>query len=64
MESPIAHTDYANDSPFVRIHGHYDVGVALSSAHSSIWLRTAAGFSPQDPAEPFANFFFGGFGNN
>lgn len=62
--SAIAHTDYANESPFVRIHGTYDVGVPVSSAHSSIWLRNAAGFSPQDPAEPFANFFFGGFGNN
>ena len=24
----------------------------------------AAGFSPQKPEEPFANFYFGGFGNN
>ena len=32
--------------------------------HSSIWLRTAGGFSPARPALPFANFFFGGFGNN
>ena len=38
--------------------------VATSSAHSSIWLRTAGGLSPQRAGEPFANFFFGGFGNN
>ena len=60
----VAHTDYANGSPFLRVHGTYDVGVPVSSAHSSIWLRNAAGLSPQDPTEPFANFFFGGFGNN
>ena len=29
-----------------------------------MWLRGSAGFSPQDRSEPFANFFFGGFGNN
>ncbi|NIW23156.1 MAG: hypothetical protein GWN29_00525, partial [Gammaproteobacteria bacterium] len=33
-------------------------------SHSSFWLRTSAGFSPGDRDEPFANFFFGGFGNN
>ena len=33
-------------------------------AHSSVWLRSAAGFSPSDVDEPFANFYFGGFGNN
>jgi hypothetical protein len=46
------------------VHGTYDIGAPVSSAHSSIWLRNAAGFSPQNAAEPFANFFFGGFGNN
>jgi hypothetical protein len=29
-----------------------------------MWFHTAAGFAPQDAAEPFANFYFGGFGNN
>ncbi|MBA2304875.1 MAG: hypothetical protein H0W08_19900 [Acidobacteria bacterium] len=29
-----------------------------------MWLRSAAGISPGDRDEPFANFFFGGFGNN
>ena len=47
-----------------RLFGHYDVGWALPAAHSSLWLRTAGGFSPQRASEPFANFFFGGFGNN
>ena len=34
------------------------------SAHSSVWFRQSAGFSPRDRDQPFANFFFGGFGNN
>ena len=51
-------------SLFTKVHATYDQGVALPIRHSSIWLRSAAGFSPQDAAEPFANFYFGGFGNN
>jgi hypothetical protein len=44
--------------------GTLDLGVPLPAGHSSLWLRSAAGYSPGDPDEPFANFFFGGFGNN
>jgi hypothetical protein len=44
--------------------GTLDLGLPLPVGHSSIWLRNAAGYSPGDPNEPFANFFFGGFGNN
>lgn len=32
--------------------------------NSSVWLRSAAGFATGDRGEPFANFYFGGFGNN
>ena len=46
------------------MHGTFDLGFALPIGHSSIWIRSAAGFSPQDASEPFANFYFGGFGNN
>ena len=49
---------------FPRIHGTYDRSVALPAGHSSIWLRSAAGYSPRDRSQPFANFYFGGFGNN
>jgi hypothetical protein len=42
----------------------YDRGLALPLSHSSVWVRTAAGFSPTNRTNPFANFFFGGFGNN
>ena len=41
-----------------------DVGTPLPIPHSSVWLRSSAGYSPGDPGEPYANFYFGGFGNN
>jgi hypothetical protein len=47
-----------------RVSATYDRGLALPIGHSSVWLRSAGGFSPRDRDEPFANFFFGGFGNN
>jgi hypothetical protein len=49
---------------FARTHGTLDLGAPLPLAHSSVWLRSAVGLSPGDREEPFANFFFGGFGNN
>jgi hypothetical protein len=42
----------------------FDVGFALPLSHSSIWLRNAAGSASGDRDNPFANFYFGGFGNN
>jgi hypothetical protein len=56
--------DYVNSTAFTRLYGTYEVGAALPLEHSSVWLRTAAGFSPESRDEPFANFYFGGFGNN
>jgi len=56
--------DYVNSSMFLRAHGTFDAGFALPLGHSSVWVRSAAGFSPQAAEEPFANFYFGGFGNN
>ncbi|MGE5178104.1 MAG: TolB family protein [Bacteroidota bacterium] len=49
---------------FPHAEGTFDVGMPLPVPHASVWLRTAAGLSPGDRAEPFANFYFGGFGNN
>ncbi len=60
----VAHTDFVNSTAFTRLFGHYDFGAALPEGHSSVWVRTAAGFSLQPASEPFANFYFGGFGNN
>jgi hypothetical protein len=42
----------------------YDRGFLLPLAHSSIWSRSVAGLSPRDRDLAFANFYFGGFGNN
>jgi hypothetical protein len=60
----VARSDYADGRGFVKGHATYDRGVGLPAGHSSIWLRSAAGIAPHDPASPFANFYFGGFGNN
>jgi hypothetical protein len=62
--SLVARNHLVQSSLFTKVHATYDHGVALPIAHSSIWFRGAAGFSGQSAAEPFANFYFGGFGNN
>ncbi len=46
------------------VHAGLDYGMMLPVDHSSVWLRGSAGYSPRDPNDPFANFYFGGFGNN
>jgi hypothetical protein len=56
---------YIVDGTFIpRVRGDLAVGHALPVGHSSLWFRQSAGFSPRDRDLPFANFFFGGFGNN
>jgi hypothetical protein len=62
--SAVAQIDEANAAAYTRVYGTYDRGFALPVSHSSIWIRSAAGVSPQNRDEPFANFFFGAFGNN
>ena len=44
--------------------GEFDLGFSLPLRNSSIWLRNAVGAANGDVLDPFANFFFGGFGNN
>jgi hypothetical protein len=56
--------DLVDGKAYFRTWADLDRGFALPLPHSSIWLRNSAGFSPNDRAQPFANFFFGGFGNN
>ena len=46
------------------LYGNVDYGIPLPINHSSIWLRTSLGMSFGDRNDPFANFYFGGFGNN
>ena len=59
-----AQNDYANGTAFPRIWADYDWGFALPLRHSSIWLRSSAGTAFGDRLSPFANFYFGGYGNN
>jgi len=56
--------NYADGDFVPQTLGTYDVGFQLPLTHSSIWLRTAAGAGFGDRDDPFAQFFFGGFGNN
>ena len=44
--------------------GTADVGVPGPLPNGSVWLRTGAGVAAGPRNEPFANYFFGAFGNN
>ncbi len=47
-----------------KVAASFDFGFAMPWKHSSIWLRNVAGGAFGEPDDEFANFFFGGFGNN
>jgi hypothetical protein len=47
-----------------RVSGELAYGLPLPWDHSTLWLWAFGGLSPRDPDDPFANFYFGGFGNN
>lgn len=64
MWTVVAEGSRADQSSYSFVRGSYDRGFAVPVNHMSIWFRQAAGFSPNDRDDPFANFFFGGFGNN
>jgi hypothetical protein len=55
---------YVNQTFIPRIHTDFDFGIALPINNSSIWFRTSAGYSFSSVGGPYANFYFGGFGNN
>lgn len=60
----IAAADYVNGDTIPKIFGNFDFGFALPWKHSSIWFRNSVGAAFGDQLDEFANFFFGGFGNN
>ena len=62
--SIVGEGNYVDGLAIPIVHGTYDRGWALPAAHSSVWVRSAAGFSPSNVNEAFANVYFGGFGNN
>ncbi len=57
-------TTHVNNRFFPRFNASLAYGFLLPWDHSSLWLRASGGYSPGERTEPFANFFFGGFGNN
>jgi sugar lactone lactonase YvrE len=56
--------NHVNGENIPYMFGRLDAGFELPWKHSSVWLRNAAGVANGDSADPFANFFLGGFGNN
>jgi WD40-like Beta Propeller Repeat len=46
------------------LYGGVDFGWPFLFDHSSLWLRNYAGWSHGKADDPFANFYFGAFGNN
>lgn len=60
----IAGNYLVNGKLYPRLLARYDYGLQLPLAHSSLWFRQAAGKSMGDRNNPFANYYFGGFGNN
>ncbi|RPI20960.1 MAG: hypothetical protein EHM61_25885 [Acidobacteria bacterium] len=60
----ISKNNWVSGNFFPRLYSNLDYGFALPLKHSSVWLRNSAGYSFGSREEPFANFYFGGFGNN
>lgn len=56
--------NHVNGANIPYVFGRLDAGFEIPWKHSSVWLRNVAGIANGDSADPFANFFFGGFGNN
>jgi hypothetical protein len=57
--------NYVNRKLYPRVHLDAATGWLLPWDHSSLWFRVSAGTAlAGDRTEPFASFFFGGFGNN
>ncbi|PYU69653.1 MAG: hypothetical protein DMG49_12790 [Acidobacteria bacterium] len=59
-----AENNYVNGTAIPRIWADYDWGFALPLRHTSIWLRSSGGTAFGDRLSPYANFYFGGYGNN
>lgn len=59
-----ANADLVDSKVLSRVYATYDRGFLMPIDRTSLWIRTAAGRSWGDRTNPFANFYFGGFGNN
>jgi hypothetical protein len=56
--------NYAGSKASPLLWANYARGTLLPLRNSSVWLRASAGKGFGDSASPFANFYFGAFGNN
>jgi hypothetical protein len=63
LANAVVSANVANQKFIPQLRAGLDFGVPLF-AHSSIWLRNAAGAAHGDRSDPYANFFLGAFGNN
>ncbi len=60
----ISNTKVVNSVRYPHLIQNLDLGIPLPVYHSSLWIRTTLGYSDGKRDVPFANFYFGGFGNN
>jgi hypothetical protein len=59
----VSSANHAHGQTIPQLRGDFDFGIPIFS-HSSVWLHNSAGASHGERDDPFAQFFFGGFGNN
>jgi hypothetical protein len=62
--SIVASANRVDGDVIPKLGGNFDFGFALPLKNSSIWFRNAVGVAFGAADDEFANFFFGGFGNN
>lgn len=60
----VVNTNHTGGETIPQLRADADLGFDLPLAHSSVWLRNTAGVADGERTNPYANFYFGGFGNN
>jgi len=56
--------NHVHGSTIPELYGGLDFGWPFLFEHSSLWLRNYAGWAHGEAEDPYANFYFGAFGNN
>lgn len=59
-----ARAAYTGSDAFPNLWATYDRGFLTPFRNSSLWVRSSAGRAFGNSSDPFANYYFGGFGNN
>lgn len=59
-----ARLNYTAPGMFPMVWADYDRGFLTPFRNSSVWVRSSAGKAFGNSGDPFASFYFGGFGNN